>query len=111
INQKTFYEQKYSIIWGNIILTNGVYSPNIFILKLFSNYLEYYSQYKAAKLAYIYTYYIIIESLIKQYHYNGILLPSLYFELLAKRMTNFVKIISSGEIMLTEENIISFNFV
>ncbi|EPT24407.1 DNA-directed RNA polymerase subunit beta (apicoplast) [Toxoplasma gondii TgCatPRC2] len=111
INQKTFYEQKYSIVWGNIILTNGVYSPNIFILKLFSNYLEYYSQYKAAKLAYIYTYYIIIESLIKQYHYNGILLPSLYFELLAKRMTNFVKIISSGEIMLTEENIISFNFV
>ncbi|PFH30581.1 hypothetical protein BESB_086330 (apicoplast) [Besnoitia besnoiti] len=111
IYQKTFYEQKYSIIWGNIILTNGIYSPNIFILKLFSNYLEYYSQYKAAKLAYLYTYYIIVESLIKQYYYNGVILPSLYFELLAKKMTNFVKIISSGEIMLTEDNIISFNFI
>ncbi|PHJ25387.1 dna-directed rna polymerase subunit beta, partial (apicoplast) [Cystoisospora suis] len=110
-HQKTFYEQKYSIIWGNIILTTGLYSPNIFISKIFLNYLEYYSQYKATKLAFIYTYHIIVESLIKQYYFNGIILPSVYFELLAKKMTNFIKIIYSYEIILSKENIIPFNFI
>lgn len=111
VKEKIFYEQKYSIVWGNVILSTGLYSPNIFISKIFSNYLEYYSLHKAAKLAFIYTYSLIVESLVKQYYFNGIVLPSIYFELIAKKMTNFVKIVFSNETILSEDNIISFNFI
>ena len=54
-------------------------------------------------------YNLIIESLLKQYFKNGIIIPSIQFELIAKKMTSFVKINYVGDSSLVENDIFAFS--
>lgn len=93
----------------NNIITSGNYSVNILLLKLFSNNLNYYVQDKAIKLSHIFIFNLIVESLLKQYFKNGIIIPSIQFELIAKKMTSFVKINYVGDSSLLENDIFDFS--
>lgn len=95
----------------NNIITSGNYSINILLLKLFSHNLNFYMQDQAIKLSHIFIFNLIVESLLKQYFKNGISIPSIQFELIAKKMTSFVKINYIGDSFLLENDIFEFNKV
>lgn len=103
------YENKTSILTPNNIIIPGNYSINILLLKLFSHNLNFYMQDQAIKLSHIFIFNLIVESLLKQYFKNGINIPSIQFELIAKKMTSFVKINYSGDSALLENDIFDFN--
>lgn len=103
------YEHKTSILLPNNIITAGNYSINFLLLKLFSHNLNYYLQDKAIQISHIFIFNIIIESLLKQYFKNGIIIPSIQFELIAKKMTSFVKINYIGDSSFIENDIFSFS--
>lgn len=103
------YENKTSIILPNNIITAGNYSINILLLKLFSHNLNYYTQDQSINLSHIFIFNIIVESLLKQYFKNGIIIPSVQFELIAKKMTSFVKINYVGDSTLLENDIFYFS--
>lgn len=105
------YEHKTSIILPNNILTSGQYSVNNLILKIFSHNLSYYSQEQAIKISFLYIFNLIVESLVKQYFKNGIIIPSIQFELLVKKMTSFVKINYIGDSSFTENDILEFSIL
>ncbi len=95
----------------NNIITSGNYSVNILLLKLFSHNLNYYTQDQAIHLSHIFIYNLIIESLLKQYFKNGVLIPSIQFELIVKKMTAFVKINYIGDSSLLEHDILDFSLL
>ncbi|KAF8819411.1 putative Rna polymerase C1 [Cardiosporidium cionae] len=54
---------------------------------------------------------LILESLFKQYITHGINLPSIHFELIIKKMTSCVKILSIGDTAFKYNEIIPFNLI
>lgn len=103
------YECKTSIVLPNNIITAGNYSVNVLLLKVFSHNLSYYIQDQSINLSQIFIFNLIVESLLKQYFKNGIVIPSIQFELIARKMTSFVKINYIGDSTLLENDIFDFN--
>ena len=68
-------------------------------------------QYSAAKQSLFFAMNLIIESLLNQYLFQGISLPSIHFELMAKKMTSCVKILSPGDLNLTIGNILPITLI
>lgn len=103
------YEHSTAILLPNNIITSGNYSVNFLILKLFSHNLNYYKQDHAIKLSHIFIFNLIVESLLKQYFKNGVIIPSIQFELVVKKMTAFIKINYVGDSSLLENDIFEFS--
>ena len=108
---KLLYEQISSILLPqyNIISTN--FSINIILSKLYSIFLDFYTQEYSTYLSHLYVYNLIVESLTKQYYKNNILIPSIQFEIIAKKMTSFVSINYIGDSSLNEKDIFDFNLI
>ena len=68
-------------------------------------------QYEAAKQSLFFAMNLIIESLLNQYLIQGISLPSIHFELMAKKMTSCVKILTPGDLNLTIGNILPLTLI
>ncbi|VEV59434.1 RNA polymerase D (apicoplast) [Plasmodium vinckei vinckei] len=107
INKINYFKYKlnfYSYIFEDIssILYSG-YSLNTDFY-LINNNLKYYFKYllsniniyQSIKSSYIYIYNILLESIVKQYSYQNIYLPAIYFELIIKKMLSCIKIISNN---------------
>jgi len=105
------YENSTSIILPQNIITCGNYSINILLLRLFSHNLEYYNQDQAIKISHLFAFNLIVESLLKQYLKNGVIIPSIQFELLVKKMTSFVRINHIGSSSLIENDIFDFSIL
>ena len=103
------YERRTSIVLPNNIITAGSYSMNILLLKIYSHNLSYYIQDQATNLSQIFIFNLIVESLLKQYFKNGIVMPSIQFELIARKMTSFVKVNYIGDSAISENDIFDFN--
>ncbi|XP_026189604.1 DNA-directed RNA polymerase subunit beta''-like [Cyclospora cayetanensis] len=108
ISLNKIYEHNTAILLPNNIITSGNYSINILLLKLFSYNLNFYKQDHSITMSHIFIFNLIIESLLKQYFKNGINIPSIQFELIAKKMTSFVKINYIGDSSLLENDIFEY---
>nr|YP_009186578.1 hypothetical protein [Cyclospora cayetanensis]AKO71998.1 hypothetical protein [Cyclospora cayetanensis] len=108
ISLNKIYEHNTAILLPNNIITSGNYSINILLLKLFSYNLNFYKQDHSIIMSHIFIFNLIIESLLKQYFKNGINIPSIQFELIAKKMTSFVKINYIGDSSLLENDIFEY---
>lgn len=113
ITNKPIYnlEQASSIIYGGQILTTGTYFPSNIINSFYNSKLFTDKQYNSAKQSLFFAMNLILESLLNQYLYQGISLPSIHFELMAKKMTSCVKINFSGDLTLISENIFPLTLV
>ena len=78
---------------------------------MFNSKKTFQPQYSAAKQSLFFTMNLIIESLLNQYLFQGISLPSIHFELMAKKMTSCVKIIYPGDLTLNIGNIFPLNLI
>ncbi|CRH02965.1 unnamed protein product (apicoplast) [Plasmodium relictum] len=88
------FEDISSIIYSGYSLNTDFYSINNNIEKYFNYLLKTINIYQSCKSSFIYIYNILLESIIKQYNYQNIYLPSIYFELIIKKMLSCIKIIS-----------------
>ena len=105
------YEQISSILLPQYNIISNNVSINIISSKIYSIFLDFYSQEHSAYLSHLYVYNLIVESLTKQYYKNNILIPSIQFEIIAKKMTSFVSINFIGDSSLNEKDIINFNLI
>nr|WPW47569.1 RNA polymerase subunit beta' [Coccidia sp. AB-2023a] len=87
-----------SIIYGGQIITTGNYSPSNLINSFYNSKLRIDKQYNSSKQSLFFAMNLILESLINQYLYQGISLPSIHFEIMAKKMTSCVKIKYPGDL-------------
>nr|QEM01755.1 plastid-encoded DNA-directed RNA polymerase beta''B [Nephromyces sp. ex Molgula occidentalis] len=107
----SFLKKETSIVVGGDLFQGTKYSPQKILNLKFLSLKNLFNQYSSCKISFIYIQNIIIESLFKQYLNNNILIPIIHFELIAKRMTSCIKIISSGNTNLQLNDILPLNMV
>ncbi|SBT86805.1 RNA polymerase sigma factor RpoD, putative (apicoplast) [Plasmodium malariae] len=90
------FEDISSILYGGYSLNTNFYSINNNLQFYFKYLLININIYQSIKSSYIYIYNILIESILKQYSYQNIYLPSIYFELIIKKMLSCIKVISNN---------------
>ncbi|SCQ17351.1 RNA polymerase sigma factor RpoD, putative (apicoplast) [Plasmodium ovale] len=90
------FEDISSILYSGYTLNTDFYLINNNLKFYFKYLLTNINIYQSIKSSYIYIYNILMESIIKQYSYQNIYLPSIYFELIVKKMLSSIKIISSN---------------
>nr|QEM01726.1 plastid-encoded DNA-directed RNA polymerase beta''B [Nephromyces sp. ex Molgula occidentalis] len=100
-----------SIIKGGDLFQSIQYSPQKILEFKFLALKTLFSQYTSSKISLIYIQHIIIESLFQQYKNNNIIIPQIHFELIAKRMTSYIKIISSGNTNFKVNDILPLNLI
>nr|QEM01875.1 plastid-encoded DNA-directed RNA polymerase beta''B [Nephromyces sp. ex Molgula occidentalis] len=108
---KPLFIQTSSIVSGGDVFQINEYSPQIILTNKFLNLYFKLNQYKAWKISFKYIQQIIIESLFKQYLNNNIKLPIFHFELISKKMTSCVKIISIGDTSFQYNELLPLNLV
>nr|AZL34673.1 RNA polymerase C - subunit C2B [Hepatozoon canis] len=100
-----------SLIRGGEIITTGHCDTKLLAFHYNNSMLYTVSIYRSSKNTQIYIYNIILESLLKQYKYQGIILPSFLFEIVLKRMVSYVKVYYSGDSSLYLNDILSLTLV
>ncbi|VVF13556.1 DNA-directed RNA polymerase subunit beta'', putative (apicoplast) [Hepatocystis sp. ex Piliocolobus tephrosceles] len=105
------FEDISSILYSGYTLNTDFYSINN-NLKLYFNYLlTNINIYQSTKSSFIYIYNILMESILKQYNYQNIYLPSIYFELIIKKMLSCIKILSYNFKLFKYNDIIPLNLI
>lgn len=104
-------ENNYSIIYGGQVLSTGKYAPSNIINHMVTSKKTTQGQYSAVKQSLFFAMNLIIDSLLNQYLFQGISLPSIHFELMAKKMTSCVKIVSPGDLTITVGNILPLTLI
>ena len=100
------YEKVSSIICPTTSLFPSYYSINSILNSLYIQKLNYTSTHLACKSSHFLIFNTIVESLLKQYLKHGIDIPSLHFEIIATKMTAFVRINYPAESTLATSDII-----
>ncbi|CAA9991354.1 DNA-directed RNA polymerase subunit beta'', putative (apicoplast) [Plasmodium knowlesi strain H] len=100
------FEDISSILYSGYSLNTDFYLINNNLKFYFKYLLININIYQSVKSSYIYIYNILIESILKQYSYQNIYLPSIYFELIIKKMLSCIKIISNNFKVFKHNNII-----
>ena len=98
-------------MYGGQVLSTGKYTPSMIINHIYKAKKTTQPQYSAVKQSLFFAVNLIIESLLNQYLLQGISLPSIHFELMAKKMTSCVKIDSPGDLTLTVGNILPLSLI
>ncbi|CAD2107662.1 RNA polymerase D (apicoplast) [Plasmodium vinckei brucechwatti] len=90
------FEDISSILYSGYSLNTDFYLVNNNLKYYFKYLLSNINIYQSIKSSYIYIYNILLESIVKQYSYQNIYLPAIYFELIIKKMLSCIKIISNN---------------
>ncbi|CAD2107660.1 RNA polymerase D (apicoplast) [Plasmodium vinckei lentum] len=90
------FEDISSILYSGYSLNTDFYLINTNLKYYFKYLLSNINIYQSIKSSYIYIYNILLESIVKQYSYQNIYLPSIYFELIIKKMLSCIRIISNN---------------
>ncbi|CDR17299.1 DNA-directed RNA polymerase subunit beta'', putative [Plasmodium chabaudi chabaudi] len=90
------FEDISSILYSGYSLNTDFYLINNNLTYYFKYLLSNINIYQSIKSSYIYVYNILLESIVKQYSYQNIYLPAIYFELIIKKMLSCIKIISNN---------------
>lgn len=104
-HEKMSYEKASSIISPTTSVFSGFSSINTIINTLYLHKISFLSSSLASKSAHFFVFNAIVESLLKQYLKHGIAIPSLHFEIIADKMTSFVKITHPAESTLFTNDI------
>lgn len=103
---KVFYENISSIVSPNNIALGTTCSISAVLDSLYLTKLNYYNQHISYVSTNLFIYNALIESLLTQYLKQGIIIPSIHFELIAKKMTSFAKINHPSESVFVSGDIL-----
>ncbi len=88
----------FRLCYGGQPIYPGMASLHSLISKIYANHLYFNGLFTSSKLTLVMAQQVIARSLFEQYQFQGVSLPSVHFELIAKRMASCVRVVALGHV-------------
>ncbi len=97
-NQAARRSKVFTLCYGGQPVHTGVVSTNAFIRRIYDHHFVFHGVFIASKLALLVAQQLVSRSLFEQYRFQGISLPTVHFELIARRMASCVRVWAPGQL-------------